>query len=93
MERSRSILLEFTYLILFFRDPCTLDLNNVFGFILNVPTDYRLGFVLLPIKRRHWVAIREINGFFYNLDSKLDSPQLIGKVSIYRFQKLCLHFK
>ncbi|XP_038215548.1 josephin-1 [Zerene cesonia] len=61
------------------KDPGCLDLSNICGFILNVPSDYKLGFVMLPIRRRHWIAIRQIQGNFYNLDSKLDSPQLIGR--------------
>ncbi|XP_076645271.1 josephin domain containing isoform X1 [Halictus rubicundus] len=61
------------------RDPTCLCLDNIEGFILNVPTEYKLGFVLLPLKRRHWIAVKKIHGAFYNLDSKLDSPQLIGK--------------
>ncbi|KAK0174844.1 hypothetical protein PV327_010567 [Microctonus hyperodae] len=60
------------------RDPNCLALDNIVGFILNVPTEYKLGFVLLPLKKRHWIALRKIHGVFYNLDSKLDSPQLIG---------------
>lgn len=62
------------------RDPGCLDLSNICGFILNVPSDYKLGFVMLPLRRRHWITIRQIQGNFYNLDSKLDSPQLIGRV-------------
>ncbi|XP_003700379.1 josephin domain containing [Megachile rotundata] len=61
------------------RDPKCLCLDNIEGFILNVPTKYKLGFVLLPLKRRHWIALKKIHGAFYNLDSKLDSPQLIGQ--------------
>ncbi|XP_015110143.1 josephin-2 [Diachasma alloeum] len=61
------------------RDPKCLNLDNIDGFILNVPTEYKLGFVLLPLKKRHWIALKKIQGAFYNLDSKLDSPQLIGK--------------
>ncbi|XP_058797905.1 josephin-2 [Phymastichus coffea] len=61
------------------RDPKCLCLDNIQGFILNVPTDYKFGFVLLPLKRRHWIALKKIDGTFYNLDSKLDCPQLIGK--------------
>lgn len=64
----------------YFRDPKCLCLDNIEGFILNVPTEYKLGFVLLPLKRRHWIALKKIHGAFYNLDSKLDTPQLIGKV-------------
>lgn len=68
------------------RDPGCLDLSNICGFILNVPSDYKLGFVMLPLRRRHWITIRQIQGNFYNLDSKLDSPQLIGRVNIgYEF--------
>ncbi|XP_046964967.1 josephin-1 [Vanessa cardui] len=63
------------------KDPGCLDLSNICGFILNVPSDYKLGFVMLPLRRRHWITIRQIQGNFYNLDSKLDSPQLIGRSS------------
>ncbi|XP_047353189.1 josephin-1 isoform X2 [Vespa velutina] len=61
------------------KDPKCLCLDKIEGFILNVPTEYKLGFVLLPLKRRHWIALKKIHGAFYNLDSKLDTPQLIGK--------------
>ncbi|KAG8320862.1 Josephin-1 [Homalodisca vitripennis] len=60
------------------KDPSCLQLDRISGFILNVPSDYRLGFVLLPLRRKHWVAIRQVAGTYYNLDSKLDSPVLIG---------------
>nr|CAD7409946.1 unnamed protein product [Timema cristinae] len=69
------------------KDPKCLNLANIFGFILNVPSDYKLGFVMLPLRRRHWVAIRDICGTYYNLDSKFQSPQLIGRVILY-----CAHF-
>ncbi|XP_049858934.1 josephin-1 isoform X2 [Schistocerca gregaria] len=73
------------------KDPKCLNLHNILGFILNVPSDYKLGFVLLPLRRRHWVAIREIQGSYYNLDSKLECPQLIGKapeILLYLQQQL-----
>ncbi|KAF5290009.1 hypothetical protein FQR65_LT11675 [Abscondita terminalis] len=60
------------------KDPSCLNLDNICGFILNVPSDYKIGFVMLPLRRRHWVTLRQINGFFYNLDSKLDGPEIIG---------------
>lgn len=63
-----------------YREPSTIDTSQVLGFILNVPTDYKIGFVVLPLKRRHWIAIRKINDQYWNLDSKLDSPQSIGNV-------------
>ncbi|XP_028129243.1 josephin-like protein [Diabrotica virgifera virgifera] len=60
------------------RDPSCLVLGNIFGFILNIPSEYKLGFITLPVWRRHWITIKQINSGYYNLDSKLDVPQLIG---------------
>jgi len=60
------------------KEPSTIDTTQILGFILNVPTDYKIGFVVLPLKRRHWIAIRKINEQYWNLDSKLDAPQNIG---------------
>lgn len=61
------------------KDPKCLNLPVIQGFILNIPGDYKLMFVQLLLRRKHWVAIREVEGSYYNLDSKLDSPELIGK--------------
>lgn len=71
-----------------YREPSTIDTTQIVGFILNVPTDYKIGFVVLPLKRRHWIAIRQIDEQYWNLDSKLDSPQSIGNVRIF-----CLIFQ
>ncbi|PVD37465.1 hypothetical protein C0Q70_00055 [Pomacea canaliculata] len=60
------------------KDVGVLVVENIMGFILNTPTDYRLGFVRLPFHRKHWIAIRKVGDFFLNLDSKLDSPEMIG---------------
>lgn len=60
------------------KDPNCLILNNIKGFILNLPIDSRFKFGFSPMKSRHWIAIREVEGNYYNLDSKLDSPKLIG---------------
>jgi len=71
-----------------FRDPTCLNLNNIFGFILNIPSDYKLGFITLPLHRRHWIAFKQINNLFFNLDSKLNSPSLIGnKLDFIEFLK------
>jgi len=78
INNSNKVIINNFYF--YYRDPKCLRLDNIEGFILNVPTEYKLGFVLLPLKRRHWIALKKIHGAFYNLDSKLDSPQLIGKV-------------
>lgn len=61
-----------------FRDIKCLVPENIFGFILNTPTDYKWGLLRLPFKRKHWIAFRKIGDVYYNLDSKLDSPQEIG---------------
>lgn len=61
------------------KDPNIVALDAVVGFILNVPSEYRLGPVQLPLRRKHWVAIRSIRGVYYNLDSKLEHPEIIGK--------------
>ncbi|XP_052871134.1 josephin-like protein [Anopheles cruzii] len=63
------------------KDPSRIDTSKIVGFILNVPTTYKVGFVRLPIQRRHWIAIRQINEEYWNLDSKLDVPQCLGDES------------
>lgn len=70
--------LVFTRCISISRDPFCIDTSNVLGFILNVPSDCKLGFVVLPFRRRHWIAVRKIHSFFWNLDSKLNAPERIG---------------
>ncbi|GAB5581731.1 josephin-2 isoform X1 [Prionailurus iriomotensis] len=32
----------------------------------------------LPLRRRHWVALRQVDGVYYNLDSKLRAPEALG---------------
>lgn len=56
----------------------SLCVAKVQGFILNVPSKVSLGIVLLPLRRRHWLAVRQVHGQYYNLDSKLKSPVCIG---------------
>ena len=76
------------------RNPKTgLDLATIKGFILNIPnpphsshktSQWIYGFVSLPfnliVSRRHWITILRspADQLFYNLDSKLEVPQLIG---------------
>lgn len=56
-----------------------IDINQAFGFILNINSNFSFGFITLPIKSRHWISLRRLSdGNFYNLDSKLDKPSLIG---------------
>uniref|UniRef100_A0A8C5QPI6 Josephin-2 n=1 Tax=Leptobrachium leishanense TaxID=445787 RepID=A0A8C5QPI6_9ANUR len=56
----------------------SLVLSEIFGFILNIPSAISLGFFSLPIKRKHWIAVRDVSGVYYNLDSKLKSPAKLG---------------
>ncbi|KAM8836359.1 josephin-1 [Spinachia spinachia] len=60
------------------RDVTSIELSNVTGFILNVPSNLRWGPLRLPLKRQHWIGVREVGGVYYNLDSKLRGPQPIG---------------
>lgn len=63
-----------------------LNLDQIKGFILNIPTDFSLGFIHLPIKRKHWTTIRQIDGIYYMFDSKNNQPDEIGKageVTVY----------
>ncbi|XP_077407573.1 josephin-1 [Vanacampus margaritifer] len=60
------------------RDVGSIELSNVTGFILNVPSNLRWGPLQLPLKRQHWIGVREVAGVYYNLDSKLRGPQPIG---------------
>uniref|UniRef100_A0A8C0EVX0 ubiquitinyl hydrolase 1 n=1 Tax=Bubo bubo TaxID=30461 RepID=A0A8C0EVX0_BUBBB len=55
-----------------------LVLGQILGFILNVPSHVSLGFVALPLRRKHWLAVRQLHGTYYNLDSKLRAPVAIG---------------
>ena len=45
---------------------------------MNKPSSVNLVWLEMPIKRPHWFAVRKINDNYYNLDSKLSSPQCIG---------------
>ncbi|XP_072463114.1 josephin-2-like isoform X4 [Notamacropus eugenii] len=55
-----------------------LALPQVLGFILNLPSPVSLGLLSLPLQRRHWVALRQVGGIYYNLDSKLREPMALG---------------
>lgn len=71
---------KFIHYSTIFRDPSCIDTTKIIGFILNVPSNYKIGFVRLPLQRRHWISVKQINGEYWNLDSKLDAPQVIGDV-------------
>ncbi|CAL8302488.1 unnamed protein product [Lota lota] len=66
------------------RDVGSIALSNVTGFILNVPSNLRWGPLRLPLKRQHWIGVREVGGVYYNLDSKLRGPHPIGSADELR---------
>ena len=61
-----------------------LKLDSIIGVIMNMPSPIQLGFVSVPIRRKHWIAIRQIDSVYYNLDSKLNKPQAIGHTDAVR---------
>ncbi|XP_038048299.1 josephin-2-like [Patiria miniata] len=61
-----------------------LRLEVLIGFIVNIPSPMQLGFVSVPLRRKHWIAVRQIEGTYYNLDSKLSKPAKIGDSSKLR---------
>uniref|UniRef100_A0A670J9C2 Josephin-2 n=1 Tax=Podarcis muralis TaxID=64176 RepID=A0A670J9C2_PODMU len=61
-----------------------LSLEGVLGFIINIPSNVCLGFLSLPVRRRHWIAVRQLDGTYYNLDSKLKGLAPIGGESDLR---------
>uniref|UniRef100_A0A087YGT0 Josephin-1 n=1 Tax=Poecilia formosa TaxID=48698 RepID=A0A087YGT0_POEFO len=69
------------------RDVGSIELSNVEGFILNVPSNLRWGPLRLPLKRQHWIGVREVGGVYYNLDSKLRNPQPIGSPDEHKLRK------
>lgn len=67
----------------------TLNFDNIFGLILNVPDTHSNAIFAIPLSyippqaqiwssQKHWVAIRKIGSYYYNLDSKLEAPMFIG---------------
>nr|CAG4649812.1 EOG090X0HOM [Scapholeberis mucronata]SVE93977.1 EOG090X0HOM [Scapholeberis mucronata] len=57
------------------------DINGSFGLILNLPSPSKVGNLIFPFSTKHWLAIRQFNSVFYNLDSKLPCPEPIGDVN------------
>ncbi|UXI15828.1 sorting nexin-29 [Sarcoptes scabiei] len=63
------------------KDLKLLNLDVIFGFILNIPNSCDLWknfLTMFTLSKRHWIAIRQINSIYFNLDSKLKEPTVIG---------------
>lgn len=58
----------------------TINFENVYGLILNVPSNYKVfGVMPIPYNNKHWLAIKHFNNKgYYNLDSNLSKPLYIG---------------
>ncbi|XP_053215056.1 josephin-2-like isoform X2 [Panonychus citri] len=68
------------------KDPSCLNLSHIFGFILNVDNlqgNSSLLSILNPANlfssKKHWIAFRKVGDQYYNLDSKLNSPEIVGQ--------------
>lgn len=55
-----------------------IDLSTAFGFIINCRSSLNIGPFSLPSPQNHWFCAKQIDKAYYNLDSKLSSPELIG---------------
>lgn len=71
------------------KDLSCLNLENIFGLILNIPDPPSGSFFAIPFNtipsqarfwssQKHWITIKQVGSYYYNLDSKLDSPSCIG---------------
>jgi josephin len=57
----------------------TLLPENIFGYLVNIPSRLSLVSMSLPFPGKHWLAVRRIGDVYYDLDSKLAKPKIIGK--------------
>lgn len=66
-----------------------LKLEHIFGFILNVPNNGPVPLNYLPWStQKHWICIRKVQDYYYDLDSKLDKPEIIGnEIELIKFLK------
>lgn len=60
------------------KDVDCLELTSIKGLIVNMPYQLSIGFLKFPFSQKHWFVIREIDGTYFNLDSKLSVPEKIG---------------
>jgi josephin len=63
--------------MLFSRNIDQLCPENIFGFLINVPSRFSLSALPLPLPGKHWIAVRRIGDTYFDLDSKLAAPRAI----------------
>ncbi len=76
-------------LLFFCRNLDDLVLDSIFGFVLNIPSNFRLLNMLpMPVRTKHWIALRKVTWGtakgeeeYFNFDSNLKRPERIGPVS------------
>jgi len=57
-----------------------LNSHNIYGFILNIRTDIRYKtWWLTNFMKKHWIVVKGFNGDYYEIDSKRNDPELLGK--------------
>lgn len=54
------------------------DIDSSFGLILNLSSPSKVTNLFYPFKSKHWLAIKRFGNKYFNLDSKLQSPEEIG---------------
>ncbi|XP_047143548.1 josephin-2 isoform X2 [Hydra vulgaris] len=56
-----------------------INIDEIVGFLVNTLSSYKVfGRSINLFLFKHWYAIRSLNGIYFNLDSKLQSPMKIG---------------
>ena len=67
---------------LFSRSPDDINIDNVYGILINTVSKWNIfGYKMSTKMFRHWYSIKKINSLYYNLDSQLKEPEVIGNDS------------
>lgn len=61
------------------RSVADIAFDQILGLILNIPLEVKFGTLHMPVQRKHWIAVRKIGMLYYNLDSKLESPEVVAR--------------
>ncbi|RDD45249.1 Josephin-1 [Trichoplax sp. H2] len=59
----------------------SINFSNVFSFVVNTSTNFKLCWLVLKSYWSHWFSIRQIGDNYYNLDSKLTRPQQVQNIT------------
>lgn len=78
VELCNELVIIYSNFCYIFRSIWEIDLSTTFGFIINCRSSLNIGPFSLPSPQNHWFCAKQIDKAYYNLDSKLPSPELIG---------------